>query len=160
MHPIRLLVGVAAACLAAASTSPAASQAGAPPTISARSFTGGSAAVTVTGTVEFTQDVPLNAQASFGDGEKTWIQFGASGAETPNALLTYGDGEVGVSVGRGRFVATAGIMVGDTPQCSGSAEVTAALVSGHYSCPGIVSYDAKTGKMGKVNIDVRFTAKS
>jgi hypothetical protein len=38
--------------------------------------------------------------------------------------------------------------------------VTSALVSGHYTCAGVVSHDAATSKMGKVDIEVRFTAKS
>jgi hypothetical protein len=38
--------------------------------------------------------------------------------------------------------------------------VTGALVSGHYTCAGVVSHDAATSKMGKVDIEVRFTAKS
>jgi hypothetical protein len=51
-------------------------------------------------------------------------------------------------------------MPGEQPQCSGGTEVTGTLVSGHYTCPDIVSYDSRTGKMGKVKIEVRFTAKS
>ena len=31
----------------------------------------------------------------------TWLQSGVSGADTPNALITYGNGEVGVSLGQG-----------------------------------------------------------
>ena len=160
LHPARSSI-IAAGLVMAASASPARSQTGAPPTISSRSFTGGSAAVTVAGSVRFTQDIPINAQASIADGGMTWLQFGASGASEPNALITYGEtGEIGISVGRGKFVTTAGITPGETPQCSGKTEVTASAVSGRYTCPGIVSYDATSGKMGKVDIEVRFTATS
>jgi hypothetical protein len=153
---------VAGACLVLATrASPAAAQAGGHPVISARSFTGGSAVTSVTGAVQFEQDVPINTQASFGDGTSTWLQFGVSGAETPNVLITYGEtGETGIIVGKGKFSATAGVTPGVTPpECTGKTEVTPAQVSGEYHCPDVVSYNAKTGKMDKVDIAVRFTAK-
>jgi hypothetical protein len=138
----------------------AAGQTGKTPKVSARQFTGGSATVSVRGVVEIAAEVPLNTQASISDGEMTWLQYGASGSETPNALITYSPYEVGVSVGKGKFIVTAGVMEGEKPQCSGSSEVTGDAITGHYTCPGLTSYDAATGKMGKVDIDVRFTAKS
>ncbi len=138
----------------------AAGQTGKTPTISARQYTAGSATVTVHGVVEIAAEVPLNTQASMSDGEMTWLQYGASGSETPNALITYSLYEVGVSVGKGTFVVTAGIMEGEKPQCTGSSEVTADMITGHYTCPGMTSHDAATGKMGKVDIEVRFSAKS
>jgi hypothetical protein len=158
-HVASLLV--AGSLLASAvRASPAAAQSGGHPVISARSFTGGSAATRVTGAVHFEQEVPINTQASFGDGTSTWLQFGVSGAETPNVLITYGEtGETGIIVGRGKFSATAGVTPGATPECTGTTEVTPTQVSGDYRCPGIVSYDAKTGTMGKVDIAVRFTAR-
>lgn len=130
------------------------------PTISARQFSSGSAQVRVTGAERIDEEVTINAQASVGAGDMTWIQFGVSGAETPNALITYQPGELGISVSRGRFIATAGIMVGAAPQCSGSTEVTATSVSGHYTCAKVTSYDAGTGKMGEIDVEIRFTAKS
>ena len=57
-------------------------------------------------------------------------------------------------------MATAGIVAGEAPQCSGTVQVTGASVTGHYTCAGVVSHDAATGKMGKVDIEIRFTAKS
>ena len=144
----------------AAGVSPAAGQHGYP-AISARQFAAGSAKVTVSGSAQIDQDVPINTQASFGDGGMTWLQFGASGSEAPNALITYGEtGEVGVSVGQGKFIATAGNTPGEKPQCSGKTEVIATLVSGTYTCKGVTSHDGTTGKMGKVDIALRFTAKS
>jgi hypothetical protein len=94
------------------------------------------------------------------DGEMTWLQFSVSGSEAPNALITYQPGEVGITVGKGKFIATAGNITGEEPKCSGNVEVTAGSISGHYTCPGVVSHDVATSKMGKVNIDIRFTAKS
>ena len=138
----------------------AAGQADEIPTISGRYFTSGSAMVKVSGSVQIDQEVPINAKASFGDGEMTWLQFGVSGAAEPNALVTYQPSEVGITLGKGKFIATAGVMAGEKPQCSGKTEVTETSVSGHYTCPGIVSHDAATGKMGKVDIEIRFTAKS
>ena len=161
MHRMPFLSSVAAAGLVlAVLASPADGQTGGVPTISSRYFVGGSAKVTVSGSFQIDQDVAINTQASFGDGEMTWLQFGASGSETPNALITYGVDEVGITVGRGKVIATAGMVTGEQPQCSGTAEVTGTSVSGHYTCVGIVSYDPSTSKMGKVDIEIRFTAKS
>jgi hypothetical protein len=137
-----------------------AGQNGKTPTVSARQYTGGSATVSVHGVVEIAAEVPLNTQASISDGEMTWLQYGASGSAEPNALITYSPYEVGVSVGKGKFIVTAGIMEGEKGQCSGSTEVTGTLIKGHYTCPGMTSYDAGTGKMGKVDIEVRFSAAS
>jgi hypothetical protein len=131
------------------------------PTISQRQFAGGTAKLIVTGSFSISEDVPINVQASFGDGEATWLQFGNSGSEQPNVLITYGESrEIGISVGRGKLIATGGIMPGETSQCSGKVEVSAKLISGRYSCRGVSSYDPATGKMGKVDIDITFTAKS
>jgi hypothetical protein len=95
------------------------------PVITARSFTGGSAKVKVTGAFQVDGDVAINTKASFGDGEKTWIQFGASGSAEPNALMTYGDGEIGITVGKAKNIVTA-----EAGQCKGKTEVTATSVSG------------------------------
>jgi hypothetical protein len=38
--------------------------------------------------------------------------------------------------------------------------VTGVSVSGHYTCVGVVSHDAATSKMGKVDIEIHFTSKS
>ena len=161
MRRVLFLSSVAAAGLAlAVLASPAGGQTGRVPTISSRQFVGGSAKVTVSGSVQIDQEVAINTQASFGDGEMTWLQFGASGSEAPNVLITYQPGEVGIIVGRGKSTATAGIITGEDPQCSGKADVTATSVSGHYTCVGVVSYDPATSKMGKVDIEIHFTAKS
>jgi hypothetical protein len=116
--------------------------------------------VSVKGATEIAAEVPLNTQASISDGGMTWLQYGASGSEAPNALITYSPYEIGVSAGKGKFIVTAGIMPGEKPTCSGSSEVTENAVTGHYTCPGLTSYDAATGKMGTVDIDIRFSAKS
>lgn len=124
------------------------------PTINARTFTAGSASVTVTGTFQLQAEIPINDKASFGDGEMTWLQFGASGSKEPNVLITYGE-EIGINVGRGSNTVTA-----EGEKCSGEATVTATLITGHYSCSGVVSYDNATRKMSKVDIVIRFTATS
>ncbi|HEX3233397.1 MAG TPA: hypothetical protein VHR41_04335 [Gemmatimonadales bacterium] len=130
------------------------------PTISERQFTGGGATVTVTGSSKISQEIPLNTKASYGDGESTWLQFGVSGSAEGDVLVTYGESkEIGITVGRGKFLATGGIMPGEKSQCSGKAQVTAALVSGDYTCTGVTSKQAEGG-MGKVDIKVTFTAKS
>lgn len=132
------------------------------PTISARTYVDGTAKVVVTGSFTISNDIAINKQASFGDGEMTWIQFGVSGADEANALITYNSGlkEVGFIFGRGKKTTTAGIMEGEPSPCSGKTDVAAKLVSGHYVCKGVTSYDPSTGKMGRVDIEITFTAKS
>jgi hypothetical protein len=161
MNP-SILAGAASALLLATVASPLGAQASQGfPVISTRQFTGGSAKVTVTGSFSISEDVPINTQASFGDGTATWLQFGNSGSDTPNALITYGESkEIGITIGRGKLIATGGIMPGEASACSGKAEVTAKLVSGRYTCKGVSSYDPATSKMGKVDIEITFTAKS
>ena len=131
------------------------------PPISARQFTGGSVKIVVTGSFSVNADVPLNTQASIGAGDMTWLQFGVSGSNAPEALITYGDNsETGVTVGSGKQVATGGMMPGEKPTCTGKVEVTATLISGHYICKGLSSHNSSTGKLGKVDIEVTFTARS
>ncbi len=162
MRRIPILSSLAAAGLVLAAASPMAGQTAAFPPISARQFTGGSVKMVVRGPVPIDQEVAINTQASLSDGGMTWLQFGASGAETPNALITYAadSGELGVSVAKGKYGITAGITPGETPQCSGKTDVTGNSISGDYACKGVTSYDAATGKMGKADVEVRFTAKS
>jgi hypothetical protein len=127
---------VATGFLLAVAPSPADGQTGRPPTISERQFTGGSAKVTVTGSAQIDQEIAINTTASYGDGGMTWLQFGASGSEAPNALITYGeDGEIGITVGRGKLIATGGIIPGENSQCSGKTQVTGTSISGDYT-PG------------------------
>jgi hypothetical protein len=157
MRRTQFLSSVAAAGMVlAVLASPAAGQVpGRVPTISSRQFVSGAAKVTVSGSFQIDEEVAINTAASFGDGEWTWIQFGDSGSEVPNALITYGDGEVGINVGRGKGTATA-----EGANCSGKVEVTAAAVSGNYTCTGVDSYDSATSRMGKIDIEIRFTANS
>jgi len=132
------------------------------PAISQRMFTDGSARVTVTGAFSFNEDVAINKQASFSGGDMTWLQFGASGGPETNATITYNQDskETGIIVARGKLTATGGIAPGEPSECTGRVEVSATLMAGRYSCRGVTSYDPATGKMGKVDIDISFTAKS
>jgi hypothetical protein len=161
MRRIQFLSSVVATGLfLAVAPSPAGAQAGVPPAISERQFTSGSVKVTVTGSATIDQEIAINTKASYADGGMTWLQFGVSGSEAPEALITYGEtGETGITVGKGKFIATGGIIPGEKSQCSGKVQVTGTLVSGDYSCAGVTSHDPATG-MGKVDIKVRFTAKS
>jgi hypothetical protein len=125
------------------------------PVISARTYVSGSAKVTVSGSFQINNDIPLNIQASISDGEMTWLQYGASGSEAPNALVTVSPYEVGLNVGRGRPTATAGNDI-----CTGGMIVTGNSVSGHYECEDVTSYDPGNGQMATVNIEIDFTAVS
>jgi hypothetical protein len=145
-------------CLAAvlAATSAGAQSSGRSPTISNRYFNGGgSIKVIVKGSFQVDAEIPINKPASFGDGEMTWIQYGVSGSDEPNVLVTFQPGEVGITVGKSKRTAVAGSDV-----CKGTVEVTATAVSGHYSCPGVTSYDPSTRGLGTVDIEIRFIAKS
>ncbi len=161
MHRLPLLPpAVAIALVASLLAAPAAAQADTFPTISQRQYTGGSAKVTVTGSTRISQEVPINTQASFGDGESTWLQFGVSGAADPNVLITYGETkETGIIVGQGKFIATGVITPGEKNQCSGKATVTANLITGEYACRGVTSKNPD-GSLGTIEIKVSFTAKS
>ena len=154
----KVLFRVVVCCLAPLSLASAAhGQTSGFPDISQRQYRAGSAKVTVTGSATIAQDIPLNAQASYSDGEVTWLQFGESGAATPNSLITYGETkEIGIAVAKGKFIATGGIMPGEKSQCSGTVEVTDTTVAGEYTCAGVTSNEPA----GKVDIKVRFTATS
>jgi hypothetical protein len=125
------------------------------PTISARTFTGGSAQVSVSGMFSIDQDVAINAAASYGDGAFTWLQFGDSGAETPNALITFGEGEAGVIVGLGSYSAT-----GTSAECTWETDVTDTTISGTFSCTGLTGYNPDDGSLGMVDLEINFTADS
>lgn len=125
------------------------------PAISARQYTGGSVTMVVTGSIQINDTVAINVPASFSDGEMTWLQYGASGSPTPNLLITFTNGEYGIGVGLGKKIATA-----EPQHCTGTTQVTATSITGNYDCKGVTSYDGGTGNMGRVNIQVRFTAKT
>jgi hypothetical protein len=125
------------------------------PVISARSYVGGSAKVTVTGSFQVDEDILINTQASYSDGEMTWLQYGASGSEAPNALVTISLDEVGINVGRGKPTATI-----SAENCTGGMDVTGNSIKGHYTCPNVTSYDPGSGKMGNVNIEIDLTGTS
>jgi len=125
------------------------------PVISARTYIGGSAKVTVTGSFQIDEDIPINTQASYSDGEMTWLQYGASGSEAPNALVTVSPDEVGINVGRGKPTSTFGAV-----SCTGGMEITGNLITGHYKCPNATSYDPGSGQMGTINVEIDFTAAS
>jgi hypothetical protein len=138
--------------------SPAGGQGDSVPKVSARSFVSGSAMIVVRGTVQIDAEMPINTVASFGDGEMTWLQFGDSGSAAPNVGVTFSSYEVGVSVGRGRFIATGGFIPGERSECSGETEVTASSVTGQYKCVGVTSYEPGGSGSGMVDIDIRFAA--
>lgn len=157
MRSLQPVLGVVAMGVAVAFTFSAswAADAVKVPVISARTYVAGSATVTVTGSFQVKAEIPINQQASLSDGEMTWLQYGASGSETGDVLVTVSPYEIGVSVGLGKKTATAG-----AEDCSGKIDVTARQVTGRYTCPGITSHDPREMGLGKVNIEIRFTAAS
>jgi hypothetical protein len=125
------------------------------PVISARTYVGGSAKITVTGSFQINDDIAIDKEASLSDGEMTWLQYGASGLEAPNALVTVSTTEFGLHVARGKQTATAG-----AEDCSGDLVVSGNSITGQYKCQNVTSYDARTDQMGKVNIEISLTATS
>lgn len=159
------MIGIARSLLVLASLSilpvSATAQARNYPPISARQFKSGSIQVKVTGSWSMDETVQINTMASMGDGEMTWLQYGASGATGPNATITFTDiGEVGVIVARGKSQATSGIGGNEKPWCTGKVDVKPTMITGEYTCNDVTSYDLGTRAMGKVVIVVKFTAGS
>lgn len=146
---------IAAAAVAAFAFSVTVESAGEIPVISARTYVGGSAKVTVTGSLQINDDIAIDKEASLSDGEMTWLQYGASGLEAPNALVTVSTTEIGVRVARGKQTATAA-----AEDCSGDLVVSGNSITGQYKCQNVTSYDARTGQTGKVNIEISLTATS
>lgn len=131
------------------------------PPISGRQFTNGSIDIKVTGAFTMNATVAINTQASFGDGEMTWLQFGIDAGVAPNALITFTTmGEVGIIVQEGKVKGVTGIGGNEKPWCTGTLDVKPAMLAGDYVCSGVPSHDRATDKMGKVNITVKFTAGS
>ena len=128
-------------------------------TISARTYSDGSVKARVTGFFAVDGGQVLNKPASITDEDQTWIQYGASGAQELNVLFTNSTAmaENGVTIGVGPYTVTATSTSGE---CRTKFDVTAASVSGHYSCSGSTGYNNKTGEMGKVDVEVDFSASS
>ena len=157
MRPLKSVLSSVAMGMAMvfALAAPAGQDAGKVPVIAARTYVGGSATVTVTGSFHLKADIPINQQASLSDGEMTWLQYGASGSESGDVLVTVSLDEIGLTVGRGKTTATAGAV-----DCTGKIDVAAKSVTGHYTCPDVTSHDPRDMALGKVNIEIRFTATS
>ena len=125
------------------------------PVISARTYATGHARLKVSGHFDIDASPGLDTKASISDGGYTWIQYGTSGSETPNATVTIGNGDMGISVAVGRHVAT-----GTSTECTMTTEVTAAKVGGHFQCPKVTGYNQADGSMGDVTIEIDFEASS
>ena len=158
-HPARQY-GLALALTSIALAASAHAQSHYPP-ISARQFINGTVHIKVTGAFTMDVNVPINVPASIGDGEMTWLQFGASGAAAPNALITFtAMGEVGIIVAQGMLQSVTGIGGDEKPWCTGKLDVKPKLIAGDYTCVGAPSHDKATGQMGKVTVSLKFTAGS
>ncbi len=125
------------------------------PTITARYYVGGSAKVKVTGSFQIDHVIPINTKASYSAGDMTWLQYGDSGSEAPNALVTVSTYEIGINAAHGKPTAVIG-----AENCTGSMDVAASVITGEYKCPNVTSYDPRSGQMGTVNIEIDFTATS
>ena len=127
--------------------------------ISARTYTTGSVKAKVTGFFDVDGTQEINKPASITDDGHTWIQYGVSGAQDLNVLFTNAEdmAENGVNIGIGPYTVTA---VSTSGECQTKFDVKSATIAGHYSCAGSTGYNTKTGQMGKVDIEVDFSAGS
>ncbi len=125
------------------------------PVISDRTYKVGYMNLKVSGFFDINASPALDTAASITSDGSTWIQYGKSGEAAPNATFTVGNGDMGIGVAVGRFVAT-----GTTIECEITTEVTPAKVSGHLSCPKVTGYSQETRAMGDVKIEVDFEATS
>jgi hypothetical protein len=127
--------------------------------ISKRTYTGGSVQAKVTGFFEVDGSQDLNKPASITDDGHTWIQYGVSGAPELNILFTNDESmaENGVNIGVGPYTVTATSTSGE---CRTKFDVASATVAGHYSCTGSTGYNKDSGQMGKVDLEVDFSAGS
>ena len=125
------------------------------PDVSARTYVTGRIQLNVTGHFSINASPALDTRASISDGDYTWIQFGDSAGAAPNATITIGNGDMGVSVAVGRYVAT-----GTSTECTMHTTVTPTTVTGHFTCPKVTGYNQADGSMGDVAIEVDFEANS
>jgi hypothetical protein len=127
--------------------------------ISPRTYASGSVRAKVTGFFDVDGTQEINKPASITDEDQTWIQYGVSGAQELNVLFTNSTAmaENGVNIGVGPYTVTATSTSGE---CRTRFEVSPATITGHYSCTGSTGYNNQTGQMGKVDIEVEFSAGS
>jgi hypothetical protein len=125
------------------------------PVISARTYKAGRIQVNVSGHFDVDASPELDTQASISDGGYTWIQYGVSGSQAPNATVTIGNGDMGISVAVGRYIVT-----GTSTECSMTTSVTPTNVSGHFTCPKVTGYNQADRSMGDVSIEIDFEASS
>lgn len=129
------------------------------PTISARSYTAGSAPLNVTGSFNFSSTLALLPQDAFSDGVETTLNYGFH-LDPGGMLLVFsertGADGLGLNVSYGPFIAT---YTGEG--CSWEVEVTDANLSGHISCTGIpVTHEPDGTDAGVVDIELDFSADS
>jgi hypothetical protein len=125
------------------------------PVVSERTYTSGRMKIEVGGHFDIDTTLELDRVASISDGDYTWIQYGTSGGDAPNATVTIGAGDIGISVAVGRFIATA-----TTTECEMETDVTPSSVSGRFTCPEVTGYNQVDRSMGDVAIEVEFDAGS
>ena len=128
------------------------------PTISARSYTGGSTPVTVTGSFGFSSTIALHPPASYSDGTETTLSYGWF-LGSDGLLLAFSQREgadgLGLNVQSGPWIAT---YLGEG--CTWEVEVTDVTLSGHVSCTDIPAVNEADGTTGVVDIELDFSADS
>ena len=159
MRRIPILFSLAATCLLGPVRTIGKGQASPIPTISNRQFTGGSAKVKVTGSSQIDADVPINTQASISNDGHVWIQYGASGAPTPNLLDHRARRRAWIRRGQGQIHRHRQYHGGRRGPMLGQDRCDAHWCLGTIPVRGS-SPTMPRRAMGKVNIEVTFTATS
>lgn len=125
------------------------------PVISARTYTGGSVQLKVSGFFEVDGSQDLYKPASITADNHTWLQYGNSDLPGLDITVTSNESESGVSIGNAPYQ-----VVGTNDDCKITFDVTPTLVSGHFSCPDVTGYNQKSHQMGKVSVELTFNARS
>lgn len=128
------------------------------PSISARTYSGGSAPVAVTGSFTFGSTLALLPQDAFSDGTETTLNYGFQ-LDPGGMLLVFsertGADGLGLNVNYGPWMAT---YLGEG--CTWEVEVTDVTLSGHISCTDIPAVNEADGTTGTVDIELDFAANS
>lgn len=127
--------------------------------ISPRTYTEGTVKVKVVGFFEVDGTQTVNVTASLSDEEQTWLQFGVSGGPGLDVMFTNSQSmaEHGVTIGLGPYSVTTTSTSGE---CQTQVDVKPTLITGRYSCSGSTGYNKQTRQMGKVDVEVEFSAGS
>jgi hypothetical protein len=124
---------------------------GSVPSISDRFFSSGSVESTVTGDLSFDVDLSIDQLRSYVKRDLAWIAFGGETGTTVLVSFHEPENSVAISDNNGHTA------LGVDDQCVFNVTVTAALVSGHVSCPQAQALHGGE-RVGTTAIELDFSA--